>query len=180
MQGASGDGPEIPEAGEFAAFVDRYRVDRILSRQHWLRLGLCVVATAAVVAYNVGHRHASEHMQTRFTIAQEVVLAYLVGCLAVMILHGLYLRRQLHRRAENLHDEVRQVINFVHRWGNLLMFLAATGHLVVVFGTMLGLDLRSQDGRVLLGGLVPSLLVFAHGVIQVPTRARLLALHQGL
>ena len=179
VAGGGGDG-HAAEAGEFAAFVDRYRIDRWLCRQHWQRVGLGITATAAVVAYNIGHRHAHDQMELRAAIAQSLVLAYLVGCLVAMLLHGWRLRQELHRRAPSMRDEVRQVINFVHRWGSLLMFLAACGHLVVVFGTMLGLDLRTHDGSVLLWGLLPTAMVVIHGVVQVPTRARLIALYEGL
>jgi hypothetical protein len=170
----------MPAADEFAAFVDRYRIDHLLLAQHWQRLSLGLAATAAVVAYNLCHRHASDQLPLRGAIGESLVLAYLGACLVAMVLHGLRLRREFHRPAATLRDQVRQVVNFVSRWGNLLMFLAAAGHFILVIATMLGLDLRSHDGRVLLGTLVPMALVLWHGFSQIPNRARLLALHGSL
>ena len=68
----------------------------------------------------------------------------------------------------------------MHRRGNVLLVLAATGHALVLIGTEFKLHLFAADGGVLLVALVPTALLLVHGMIQVPTRARLCALYARL
>lgn len=162
---------------EFAWVIQRYRIDHVLMRRHYLRLGVGLGATVLVVAYNAFHLHASEHLAQRSLVADWLILGFLVGCLGAITVVGLQLRLHLARHAPTLRLRVMQVVDVVHRWGNLLLFLAALGHAVIILGTLLGLDLMTPPGYVLLAALAPVVLLIIHGLTQVPTLSRLVAIH---
>ncbi|MBA3708367.1 MAG: hypothetical protein H0W83_06075 [Planctomycetes bacterium] len=172
----------VAKAGpaEFSAFLERYQVDIALQRRHFMRLAVGLAASLVAVAYNAFHKHAEQGIQERSYTIEWMILIHLVLCLMVILFYGWRLRAGLRKHAATLREQVLRVVDFVHRWGNLLLFLAATGHGVLVFGTLLGLDVFSHDGRVLLMTLTPTLLVIIHGITQIPTRDRLVSIHDRL
>jgi hypothetical protein len=165
---------------EFAAFLDRYRIDLALQKRHFMRLAVGLAASLVAVAYNAFHRHAEQALTERSHAVEWLILIHLILCLVVILVYGWRLRAELRKHAETIREQVLRVVDFVHRWGNLLLFLAATGHGVLVFGTLLGLDVFSRDGRVLLMALAPTLLVIIHGITQIPTRDRLVSIHDSV
>jgi hypothetical protein len=170
--------PEDPGAiarglAEFAWVIQRYRIDRALMRRHYLRLGVGLVATVLVVAYNAFHPHASSELQQRVYIAACLALAFLMGSLAVLAIGGWRMRRALAMPSATLRLRVMRVVDFVHRWGNLLLLLTALGHGLLVIGTLLGLDVFAASGCVLVAAFVPLLLLIIHGFTQIPTARRL-------
>ncbi|MBA2481993.1 MAG: hypothetical protein H0V44_15110 [Planctomycetes bacterium] len=177
MEGAHPTTERPASHDEFAAFLERYHIDLALQKRHFMRLAVGLTASLAVVAYNAFHRHADQGLNERTNAIEWTILVHLILCLLVILVYGWRLRAQLRGHAETMREQVLRVVDFVHRWGNLLLFLAATGHGVLVFGTMLGLDVFSRDGRVLLITLAPTLLVIIHGITQIPTRDRLVSIH---
>jgi hypothetical protein len=175
---ADAPGPTKADPEEFSAFLARYHIDLVLQKRHFMRLGIGMVASLVVLSYNVFHPHAAAEMRERSNTAEWIILIHLMLCLAIITVYGWRLRRELRRQAVTLREQAMRVVNFVHRWGNLLLFLAATGHGVLVLGTMLGLDVFSRDGWMLLISLAPTLLVIIHGVTQVPTVDRLCSIHR--
>jgi hypothetical protein len=177
------DGPEATRAPapvgtpQFSAFIARYRIDMILLKRHFMRLGLGLFVSLIVTAYNAFHAHADSDLHLRSLTAEWLIIIHLVLCLLAVLVVGWRLRADLRRHAATLRERVMQVVDFVHRWGNLLLFLAATGHIVLVFGTLIGLDVFSREGRILLATLAPTLLLMIHGVTQIPTRDRLCSIH---
>ncbi len=165
-------------SSEFAAYVARYGIEQRLLQRHRARLLIGLGATAVVVLYNGLHPHAANEFARRMSIAGVICTVHLALCLIALSWWSLRLRRQLLRaQPGNVRDQVWQVVTFVHRWGNALLFIAATGHGVLVLGTLLGLSVFSAHGAMLLMSLVPMLVVLIHGLIEAPTLPRLLAIH---
>lgn len=178
MHGPRGDGASLSEGvDEFAGLVRRYRIDLLLVKRHFLRLALCLGATLGAIAYNVFHLHAEDRLHERSELALGMILCYLGVSLAVIGLVGWRLQRTLRRQPPTMRQRVMQVVDFVHRWANLLMVLAAIGHGVLMLGTLIGLDVFSSEGRILLATLAPTALVIIHGLTQIPTIDRLCAIH---
>jgi hypothetical protein len=169
--------PQSDGLVEFAGFIQRYRIDLVLMRRHYLRLAVGLVASLVVLSYNAFHDHAVDEMQTRGLVADWMILVFLVLCLVIVTIRGWRLRAMLRRPPLNMRMSVMQVVDFVHHWGNLLLFLAAIGHGVLAFATTVGLDVFTRDGRVLLATLAPTLLLMLHGLTQLPTCERLCAIH---
>ncbi len=170
--------PEDPGAitrglAEFAWVIQRYRIDHALMRRHYQRLGVGLVATVVVVAYNAFHPRASTDLQGRVFIAACMALAFLIGSLAVLAIGGWRMRHALGKPSATLRLRVMRVVDFVHRWGNLLLLLTAFGHGLLVIGTLLGLDVFTSNGCVLAAAFVPLLLLIIHGFTQIPTARRL-------
>ncbi len=164
-------------SAQFAAFIARYHIDLILVKRHFMRLGLGLFVSLVVTAYNAFHPHADSDLHLRSQAAEWLIIIHLMLCLVVVVVYGWRLRSDLRRHAETVRERVMQVVDFVHRWGNLLLLLAASGHIVLVMGTLIGLDVFSHEGRVLLATLAPTLLLIIHGITQIPTRDRLASIH---
>jgi len=163
-----------------AAFIASHGVDRRLLRHHRMRLLLGLGATVLVVFYNLLHTHATNAMDLRLATARMLVGIHLACCLVALLACTWRLNRQLHAQPGSLRDQVWRVASFSHRWGNLLLFLSATGHGVLILGTLLGLNLAAPDGSILILTLVPTMLVVIHGLFEAPTAARLVRIHRGL
>jgi hypothetical protein len=158
---------------EFAAVVMHYHIDRVLIRRHYQRLAMGLGASALVIAYNMFHSHAQQGLQLRTQLAAWLVLAFLVFCLVMLTLSAMREQTSLRRPAATIRLRVMQVVDVVHRSGNLMLLLTAIGHGVLIIGTLIGLDLYSREGRVLIGALAPVILLCAHGLTQIPTCQRL-------
>jgi hypothetical protein len=57
-----------------------------------------------------------------------------------------------------------------------MLLLAASGHAALVLGTLIGLDVFTRDGRILLASLAPTLLLIIHGLTEIPTREKLITI----
>jgi hypothetical protein len=172
--------PEASMSGglaQFAAIVERYRIDLVLVKRHYLRLAVGLGGSLLVIAYNAFHAHASDRLDERLRVAGWLVLVHLLICFLIVMVYRTRLRRGLRRQPPTMRGRVMQVVDFVHRSGNLLLLLAATGHAALVLGTLLGLDVFSRHGWVLLVTLAPTVLLIVHGLTQIPTRDRLCAIH---
>ena len=172
----------VPEVEEFSAFLARYHTDAALRRVHFARVVMGGIGALAVVSFNLlrladvgGDAEASV-----IRIATMVCGVHVLACLVTLLLTRRWLLADLRRQAESLRDRAWQVAQFVHRRGNILLVLAATGHGLVLIGTEFKLRLFAADGGVLLVALVPTVLLLLHGFIQVPTRARLCELYARL
>jgi hypothetical protein len=161
---------------QFAAIVERYRIDLVLVKRHYLRLAVGLGASLLVIAYNAFHAHATEDIHRRVIIAGWLILAHLLACFLVVAICGWRLRAGLRRRPATMRASVMQVVDFVHRWGNVMLLLAASGHAALVLGTLIGLDVFTREGRILLASLAPTLLLIIHGLTEIPTREKLLTI----
>lgn len=177
MSDATPDRPAGNGVEAFAAFIARYHTDAALRRLHFARLTMGVGGALVVVLFN--HFRLSgpgaEEIVTR--IATVVCALHVVACLVTLYLARRRFLGDIRRHAESLKDRAWQVAQFVQRRGNVLLILAATGHVLVVIGTEFRLRLFAPDGGVLLVALVPSLLLLLHGLGEIPTRERLVRLY---
>jgi hypothetical protein len=175
------DAPTTPAAATgveaFAAFITRYHTDATLRRLHFARLVMGIGGALVVVLFN--HFRLSgpgaEEIVTR--IATVVCTLHVVACLVTLFLARQRFLADIRRHAGSLKDRAWQVAQFVQRRGNVLLLLAATGHVLVVVGTEFRLRMFAPDGGILLVALVPSLLLLLHGLGEIPTRERLVRLY---
>ena len=167
---------------EFSAFLARYHTDAVLRRVHFARVLMGGIGALGVVLFNLLRlAHVGGYAEdTVIRIATVVCGVHVLACLVTLLLTRRWLLADLRRQAGSLRDRAWQVAQFVHRRGNVLLVLAATGHALVLIGTEFKLHLFAADGGVLLVALVPTALLLVHGMIQVPTRARLCALYARL
>jgi hypothetical protein len=162
---------------EFAAFVARYHTDVALCKLHFARLMLGLGGAVLVVVFNyfrIGD-HGAEAVVTQ--TAMVVCALHVLACLVTLFLARRRFLADFSQRAESLKDRAWQVAQFVQRRGNILLLLAATGHVLVVIGTEFRLRLFASDGDILLVALIPTLLLIIHGLGEVPTQARLVRLY---
>jgi hypothetical protein len=170
---------QAPAGGieEFAAFVARYHTDVALRKLHFARLMLGLGGAVLVVAFNYfrigGHGAESVVTQT----ATVVCALHVLACLVTLFLARRRFLADFSQRADSLKDRAWQVAQFVQRRGNVLLMLAATGHVLLVIGTEFRLRLFAADGDILLVTLIPTLLLIIHGLGEVPTQARLVRLY---
>jgi hypothetical protein len=165
------------EVADFASFLERYRTDVALRQLHLVRVAMGVFWALAVVAYNHFRIAApgAEAVVTR--VATMVCAAHVLACLVTFIIARRRLLADLRREAPTLRERAWQVANFVQRRGNTLLMLAFTGQVLVLLGTEFKLRLFGADGEVLLVALIPTLLLMAHGIGEIPTRERLCRLY---
>ena len=161
----------------FAAFITRYHTDATLRRLHFARLLMGVGGALAAVLFNLFRLSGPGADETVSQVATVVCTLHVVACLITLFLARQRFLADIRRHAESLKDRAWQVAQFVQRRGNVLLILAATGHILVVIGTVFRLRLFAPDGGVLLVALVPSLLLLLHGLGEIPTRERLVRLY---
>ena len=162
---------------DFAAFVARYHTDVALRKLHFARLFLGMGAATLAVIFNylrIGERGA-EAVVTQ--VATVICALHVLGCLITLVLARRRLLADVHQQATTLRDQVWKIANFVQRRGNVLLVLAATGHVLVVIGTEFRLRMFAADGDILLVTLIPTLLLMVHGLSEIPTQERLVRLH---
>jgi hypothetical protein len=162
---------------EFAAFVARYHTDVALRKLHFARLFLGLGAATLVVVFNALRIGAQGAEQIVTQVATVVCAVHVLACLVTLFLARRRLVADFTRQAESLRDRAWQVAQFVQRRGNVLLVLAATGHVLVVIGTEFRLRLFADDGGILLVTLIPTLLLLIHGFGEIPTRERLVRLY---
>lgn len=165
---------------DFAAFVARYHTDVALRKLHFARLFLGLGAAALVVVFNyfrIGDRGA-EVVVTQ--VATVVCALHVLGCLITLVLARRRFLADFRQHAESLRDRAWKIANFVQRRGNVLLVLAATGHVLVVIGTEFRLRMFAADGDILLVTLIPTLLLVIHGLGEIPTQERLVRLYARL
>lgn len=165
---------------DFAAFVTRYHTDVALRKLHFARLFLGLGGAALVVAFNHFRirDHGAEHIVTQ--TATVICALHVLACLVTLFIARRRFLADFSRDAATLKDRAWQIAQFVQRRGNVLLLLAATGHVLVVIGTEFRLRLFADDGGVLLVTLIPTLLLVIHGLSEVPTQARLVRLYERL
>jgi hypothetical protein len=163
---------------EFAAFVSRYHTDVALRKLHFARFFLGLGGAVLAVVFNyfrLGNQGADAVVvQTAWVICGLHVLA----CLVTLFLARRRFIADFSRHTATLKDRAWQVAQFVQRRGNILLLLAATGHVLVVIGTEFRLRLFADDGDILLVTLIPTLLLIIHGLGEVPTQERLVRLYE--
>jgi len=165
------------DIGEFAAFVARYHTDVALRKLHFARLLLGLGGAMLVVVFNY-FRIGDHGAETVVIQAATVVCAlHVLACLVTLFLARRRFLADFSKRAQTLKDRAWQVAQFVQRRGNVLLLLAATGHVLVVIGTEFRLRLFAADGDILLVTLIPTVLLVIHGLGEVPTQARLVRLY---
>lgn len=162
---------------EFAAFVARYHTDVALRKLHFARLFLGLGAASLVVIFNVFRigNQGAEHIVTQ--AATVICSLHVLGCLVALFIARRRFLADFTRATTTLKDRAWQVAQFVQRRGNILLLLAATGHVLVVIGTEFRLRLFADDGGVLLVTLIPTLLLIIHGLSEIPTQERLVRLY---
>lgn len=165
---------------EFAAFVSRYHTDVALRKLHFARLFLGLGATVLVVIFNVFRlgNQGAEHIVTQ--TATVVCALHVIGCLVTLYIARRRFLADFTRATTTLKDRAWQVAQFVQRRGNILLVLAATGHILVVIGTEFRLRLFADDGGILLVTLIPTVLLIIHGLSEIPTQERLVRLYERL
>lgn len=166
-----------PAAADFAEFVARHHTDVALRKLHFARLCLGLAGAAMVVGFNyfrIGDRGAE---QVVIQTATVICALHVLACLVTLFLARRRFIADFRRHAATLTDRAWQVAQFVQRRGNILLLLAATGHVLVVIGTEFRLRLFASDGDILLVTLIPTLLLIIHGLGEVPTRERLVQLY---
>ncbi len=168
------------ETMDFPAFLERYRTDVALRQLHLVRVAMGLFWALAVVAYNHFRIAApgAEAVVTR--VATVVCAVHVVACLVTFLIARRRLLADMRRDGGSLRERAWQVANFVQRRGNTLLMLAFTGQVLVLIGTEFKLRLFGADGEVLLVALVPTLLLAAHGIGEIPTRERLCRLYERL
>ena len=165
---------------EFAAFVSRYHTDVALRKLHFARLFLGLGAGSLVVIFNVfrlGNQGADVVVSQ---IATVICALHVLGCLVTLFLARRRFLADFTRATTTLKDRAWQVAQFVQRRGNILLVLAATGHILVVIGTEFRLRLFANDGGILLVTLIPTVLLIIHGLTEIPTQQRLVRLYERL
>ena len=155
----------------FDAFITRYHTDATLRRLHFARLMTGVGGALAAVLFNQLRLSGPGADQTVSQVATVVCTLHVVACLVTLFLARQRFLADVRRHTESLKDRAWQVAQFVQRRGNVLLILAATGHVLVVVGTEFRLRLFAPDGGIMLVVLVPSLLLLLHGLGEIPTRA---------
>lgn len=166
------------EIEDFADFVSRYHTDVALRKLHFARLFLGIGGAALVMVFNyfrLGNRGAEEIVTH---IATVVCALHVFGCLVTLFLARRRFLNDFRQQAKTLKDRAWQVAYFVQRRGNVLLLLAATGHILVLVGTEFRLRLFASDGDILLIALIPTLLLVIHGLGEIPTRTRLVRLYE--
>ena len=169
--------PTVNGVQAFDAFITRYHTDATLRRLHFARLMTGVGGALAAVLFNQLRLSGPGADQTVSQIATVVCTLHVVACLVTLLLARQRFLADIRRHAESLKDRAWQVAQFVQRRGNVLLILAATGHILVVVGTEFRLRMFAPDGGILLVALVPSLLLLLHGLGEIPTRERLVRLY---
>jgi hypothetical protein len=162
---------------DFAAFVARYHTDVALRKLHFARLFLGLGAASLVVLFNVFRlgNQGAEHIVTQ--TATVICALHVLGCLVTLFIARRRFLADFMRATTSLKDRAWQVAQFVQRRGNILLVLAATGHVLVVIGTEFRLRLFANDGGILLVTLIPTVLLIIHGLSEIPTQERLVRLY---
>ena len=164
---------------DFAAFVAHYRTDLALRKLHFARLVLGLGGTTLAVAFNYFYTSEQRNVDAVVTQTAFVVCAlYMLGCFITVFLARRRFLNDFRQPSHTLKDRAWQVAQFVQRRGNILLILAATGHVLILIATEFRLHLFATDGNILLVTLIPTLLLIIHGVSEIPTRARLLQLYE--
>jgi hypothetical protein len=133
-----------------------------------------------VVAWNY-FRLAGQVADGRVARIAEVVCAlHVLACLVTLLVTQRKFIDELSRDVASLRERAWKVAQFVHRRGNVLLLLAFTGQVLVLLGTLFRLCLFATNGEVLLIALVPTALLVAHGLGEIPTRNRLCRLYAHL
>ena len=165
---------------DFAAFVARYHTDVALRKLHFVRLCIGLTGAGLAVVFNV-FRIGSQGADHIITQTATVICAlHVLGCLGTLFLARRRFLADFARETRTLKDRVWQVAQFVQRRGNILLLLAATGHVLVVIGTEFRLRLFADDGGILLVTLIPTVLLIIHGLSEIPTQQRLVRLYARL
>jgi hypothetical protein len=162
---------------DFAAFVARYHTDVALRKLHFARLFLGLGVAGLVVLFNY-FRIGTQGAEAIVTQTATVVCAlHVLACLVTLFLARRRFLADFRQHAASLRDRAWQVAQFVQRRGNVLLVLAASGHVLVVIGTEFRLRLFAADGDILLVTLIPTLLLIIHGLGEIPTQRRLVRLY---
>ena len=169
-----------PTAEEFSVFVDRYHPDLTLRKLHFARLILGLGGASLAVAYNVLRLDPRGAQELVVQVATIIAGLHVLGCLVTLFVARRRFLADFHRHTDALRERALQVAQFIQRRGAVLLVLAATGDALSVIGTHFRLHLFAADGDVLLVTLIPTALLLAHGLSEIPTRERLLRLYQQL
>jgi hypothetical protein len=171
--------PPAASVADFAAFIERYRTDLALRKLHFARLMLGLGGATLAIAFNYFHTSDQRNIDAVVTQTAFVVCAlHVLGCFITLFLARRRFLNDFRQPSHTLKDRAWQVAQFVQRRGNILLVLAATGHVLVLIATEFRLHLFAADGDILLVTLIPTLLFILHGVSEIPTRARLLKLYE--
>lgn len=171
--------PPTASIADFAAFIERYRTDVALRKLHFARLMLGLGGATLAIAFNYFHTNDQRNVNAVVTQTAFVICAlHILGCFITVFLTRRRFLHDFRQASHTLKDRAWQVAQFVQRRGNILLILAATGHVLVLIATEFRLHLFAADGNILLVTLIPTLLLIIHGVSEIPTRARLLQLYE--
>jgi hypothetical protein len=152
----------------------------VLRNRHFARLYLGLGGALLAVAFNyfrLGNQGADAVVTN---VAIVVCVVHVLGCLVALMLARRRYLADFTRPATSLKDRAWQVAQFVQRRGNILLVLAATGHVLVVLGTEFRLRLFANDGGIMLVTLAPTVLLVIHGLSEIPTQRRVVRLYERL
>lgn len=171
--------PPTASIADFAAFIERYRTDLALRKLHFARLMLGLGGATLAVVFNYFRTSEQRNVDAVVTQTAFVLCAlHMLGCFIAVFLARRRFLNDFRQPSHTLKDRAWQVAQYVQRRGNILLILAASGHVLVLIATEFRLPLFAAEGNILLVTLIPTLLLIIHGVSEIPTRARLLQLYE--
>ncbi len=174
-----GDAP-VPTTADFSSFVERYHTDVALRKMHFARLLLGIGGAALAIVYNWLRLDPRGAQEVVIQVATIIAGLHVFGCLITLFIARRRFLADFQRQTLALRDRVWQVAQFLQRRGAVLLILAASGDMLIVIGTHFRLHIFAPDGDVLLLTLIPTALLLAHGIAEIPTRDRLERLYRRL
>ena len=163
----------MPFDDQVAFLIDRFKLVQKLRLLHWQQVCLGAVVALAAVAYNVVTPPAEPQVTPTLTLSVAVLFLVVGGGLVWWRIESA--RRYLAEPAPTPRERALRLAESATRIGNAWLSWATAGNLLLGLGTLARLKFSlTPEALVLWVALLPTIGLLSHGVINIPSRKRLL------
>lgn len=171
---ATSDGPGFTDE-EVGLLIDRFRLVEQVRLMHWQRITLGCFGGLAASTYNLWHKPLTPWLAPEN--GELLGTLYLLIGATVVWIRIAACQRQLHQPVGSAREQALLLAEVSGRFGNAWLAWAAVGHMLICLGTFLRLHFSLTPTSLPLWlAIVPTIGLLAYGLLEIPTRERLLAL----
>jgi len=164
---------------EFTAYLDRTSFERRQQWQHqaWVALGmaLCLWTLWPQLAAGIGGERAPFLWRN---LLLTVSIATLTVCVVIIYWYQDIQLNHLRRPSGTVSGRAERVAIYLRQRDSMLFLVALLGQAVVWLANRLGVHLLSLDAPLIVINLLPTAQQIWFGLIEVPSRKRLLFLYK--
>ncbi len=161
---------------QLSALIERFQLVEKLRLMHWQRITLGGFGALASLTYNLWHKPLTPWLSLEG--GELFGVLYLAIGAVLLWIRFTTCDRQLGKPADSARERAVLLAEVSGRFGNAWLAWAAAGHVLVCVLTLLRVHVSLDFAALPLWlALTPTVGLLAYGALEVPSRARLLALH---